>query len=103
MTFGKDRKTGYQATNQEEQRAGYHECHIDMIKMHFVGGLWPSIRQVVESRYASITDKVMLLNAAKEAEIGVPILIVLDRGKEFLNETMKKLCEWDVVMHLVVL
>ena len=68
MTFGKD-----QAANQEDQRAGYHECLIDMIKMHFVGGLRPSIRQVIESRYASLTDKVMLLNAAKEAEIAVSV------------------------------
>ena len=44
-----------------------------MIKMHFVGGLTPSIRQVVESRYASLTDKLMLLNAAKEAEIAVSV------------------------------
>ena len=42
-----------------------------MIKMHFVGGLRPSILQVVESRYASLTDK--LLNAAKEAEIAVSV------------------------------
>ena len=73
MTFGKDRKARYQAANQEEQRAGYHECLIDMIKMHFVGGLRPSIRQVVESRYSSLTDKVVLLNAAKEAEIAVSV------------------------------
>ena len=71
MTFGKDGKARYQAVNQEEQRAGYHECLIDMVKMHFIGV--PSIRQVVESRYASLTDKVMLLNAAKEAEIAVSV------------------------------
>ena len=73
MTFGKDRKAHYQAANQEDQRAGYHECLIDMIKMHFVGGLRPLIREVVESRYASLTDKVMLLNAAKEVEIAVSV------------------------------
>ena len=71
MTFGKDQKACYQAADQEQHKAGYHECLIDMIKMHFVGGLKLSIRQVVESRYASLTDKVMLLNAAKEAEIAV--------------------------------
>ena len=38
-----------------------------------MGGLRPSIQQVVESRYASQTDKVMLLNAAKEAEIAVSV------------------------------
>ena len=64
MTFGKDRKARYQAADQEQHKADYHECLIDMIKMYFVGGLRPSIRQVVESRYASLTDKVMLLNAA---------------------------------------
>ena len=53
MTFGKDRKARYQTANQEEQRAGNHECHIDMIKMHFVGGLRPSIWQVVESQTRS--------------------------------------------------
>ena len=73
ITFGKDRKARYQAANQEEHRAGYHECLIDMIQMHFVGGLRPSIWQVVESRYASLTDKVMLLNAAKEAEFAVSV------------------------------
>lgn len=40
-------------------------------KMHFIRGLQPSIRQVVESRYASLINKVMLLNTAKEAEIAV--------------------------------
>ena len=30
---------------------------------------------------------------------GVPILIGSDRGKEFLNETMKKLCEWLGIDH----
>ena len=43
ITLGKDRKARYQAVNQEDQRAGYHKCLIDMIKMHFVGGLRPSI------------------------------------------------------------
>ena len=73
MTFGKDRKVCYQAADQEQHTAGYHECLKDMIKMHFVGGLRPSIRQLVESWYASLTDKVMLLNAAKEAEISVSV------------------------------
>ena len=36
MTFGKDR---YQAADQEQQKASYHECLIDMIKMHFFRGL----------------------------------------------------------------
>ena len=73
MTFSKDQKARYQAANQEDQRAGYHECLIGMIKMHFVGGLRPSIQQVVESRYASLTDRVMLLSAAKESEIAVSV------------------------------
>ena len=73
MTFGKDRSAHYRAADQEQQTAGYHKCFIDMIEMHFVGGLRPSIRQVVESCYASLTDKVMLLNAAKEAEIAVSV------------------------------
>ena len=73
MTFGKDRKAQYQAADQEQQKASYHECLINMIKMHFVGGLQPSIRQVVESRYASLTDQVILLNNAKEAEIAVSV------------------------------
>ena len=73
ITFGKDRKARYQAADKEHHRAGYHECLIDMIKMHFVGGLRPSIWQVVESWYASLTDKVMLLNAAKEAQIAVSV------------------------------
>ena len=42
--------------------------------MQFVGGLRPSIRQVVESRYASLTDQVVIqLNAAKEPEIAVSV------------------------------
>ena len=73
LTFGKDQKARYQAANQEDQRAGYHECLIDMIKMHFVGGLRPSIQQVVESRDTSLTDKFMLLNPTKEAEIAVSV------------------------------
>ena len=69
MTFGKDRKARFQADNEERQKEGYHECLLDMIKMHFVGGLRPSIRQVVESKYTSLTTGALLLNAAKEAEI----------------------------------
>ena len=49
MTFRKDRKVRYQAADKEQQKAGYHECLINMIKMHFVGGLRPSIRQVLMS------------------------------------------------------
>ena len=73
LTFGKDQKARYQTADQEQHKAGYRECLPDMIKMHFFGGLTPSIRQVVESWYASLMDKVMLLNAAKEAEIAVSV------------------------------
>ena len=42
MTFGKDQKARYQTADLE-----HHEWLIDMIKMHFVGGLRPSIRELL--------------------------------------------------------
>ena len=44
-----------------------------MINMHFVGGLPPYIRRVVESHNTSFTDKVMLLRRQKLQYQWVPI------------------------------
>ena len=68
--WGREHKAAY-AADQQDRKAGFQDCLTLCIKQQFVAGLKPAIKQVIESKYASLTTRTLLLKAAKEAEIAV--------------------------------
>ena len=68
--WGREHKAAY-AADQVDRKAGFQDCLTLCIKQQFVAGLKPAICQVIESKYASLTTRTLLLKAAREAEIAV--------------------------------
>ena len=68
--WGREHKAAYTAA-QQDRKAGFQDCLTLCIKQQFVAGLKPAIRQVIKSKYASLTMRTLLLKAAREAEIAV--------------------------------
>ena len=68
--WGREHKAAY-AANQTDKKADFQDCLTLCIKQQFVAGLKPAIRQVIESKYASLTMRTLLLKAAREVEITV--------------------------------
>ena len=68
--WGREHKAAYTAA-QQDRKAGFQNCLTLCIKQQIVAGLKPAIRQVIESKYASLTTRTFLLKAAREAETAV--------------------------------
>ena len=68
--WGREHKAAF-ADDQTDRKAGFQDCLTLCIKQQFVAGLKPAIRQVIESKYASLTTRTLLLKAVREAEIAV--------------------------------
>ena len=68
--WGREHKAAYTAA-QQERKAGFQDCLTLCNKQQFVACLKPAIRQVIESKYASLTTRTLLLKAAREAKIAV--------------------------------
>ena len=68
--WGCEHKAAYTAA-QQNRTAGFQDCLTLCIKQQFVAGLKPAIRKVIESKYASLTARTLLLKATREAEISV--------------------------------
>ena len=68
--WGREHKAAC-AADQVDRKAGFQDCLTLCIKQQFVAGLKPAIRQVIESKYASLTTRTLLLKAAREAKIAL--------------------------------
>jgi len=63
-----DFQTEWGDPNVEPTR-GYNAARTHFVRVHFVSGLKPSIRTVVEAKFSTLTTKEKLINAAIEAEV----------------------------------
>ena len=73
--WGCGHKAAYTAA-QQNRKAGFQDCLTLCIKQQFVAGLKPAIHQVIESKYASLKTRTLLLKAAREAVIAVSTGVV---------------------------